>query len=134
MRFLLLHKTGTLIAFGFLTLVVIVGVASVRAYTDSTETVDWRDRTEVHIVLAEDGFHPHEVRIKKGTKVTFSTTRDGQFWPASNSHPAHDLYPAFDPMRPLEPGETWSFTVNDSGTWGIHDHIRAYYRGTLFVE
>lgn len=103
-------------------------------YVASQGPLDARDRDEVHIVLTDDGFKPREVRVKKDAVIIFSTTRNGPFWPASNSHPVHELYPEFDPDRPIEPNETWSFTADKPGTWGFHDHIRAYYRGILYVE
>src|SRR5690606_8441132 len=65
---------------------------------------------EVPIVLTNNGFVPSEVAIKKGTTVTFSTDPGRPFSPASNLHPNHEEYPAFDPKEPIPPGETWSFT------------------------
>lgn len=103
-------------------------------YTNSTKPSDMRDASEIEIVLTENGFSPREVILRRGTRITFSTTRNAPFWPASNSHPVHELYPEFDPDRQIEPDEKWSFVVDKPGTWGFHDHIRAYYRGTLYVE
>ncbi len=79
------------------------------------------------VELGEYGFFPEEITIRKGETVTFRTTRNEPFWPASNSHPVHDLYPEFDPKRALRPGETWSFTFDKVGEWGYHDHLGSYY-------
>jgi hypothetical protein len=94
---------------------------------------DMTDKSELTITLTEEGFVPQYVRIRAGTKVTLSTTRDKQFWPASNPHPTHGLYTGFDPQKPLQPGESWTFTPK-KGVWGYHDHIRSYYTGILYVE
>lgn len=96
--------------------------------------VDARGQDEVSIVLTDDGFIPRYVRINKGTNVIFTTTRQNQFWPASNEHPSHTIYPAFDAKRPLEPHESWSFTFDRAGEWGLHDHVRSYYTGIIYVE
>lgn len=87
----------------------------------------------VSIVLTKDGFSPAEVTIKKGTTIVFSTDAGRPFWPASNLHPTHELYPAFDPKRPIPPEETWSFTFDQAGDWNMHDHLRSYFTGTIHV-
>lgn len=92
------------------------------------------NQSEVAIVLTDTGFEPDRVRISKGTRVLFSSERPNQFWPASNAHPAHDIYAEFDPKRPLRPGESWSFVFEKSGDWGFHDHIRSYFSGVIYVE
>lgn len=100
-----------------------------------TETVvDLRASDNVDIVLTEQGFEPRDIRIRPGTAVTFSTNREFRYWPASNSHPLHNLYPLFDPKEPIEPTDTWSFTFNDPGAWGYHDHMRSYFTGTIYVD
>lgn len=96
--------------------------------------VDLRGEKHVSIVLKEEGFEPRDIRVSRGTRVTFSTTRQNKFWPASNAHPAHDVYPEFDPLKSLEPGESWSFTFEKAGVWGFHDHVRSYFTGTVHVD
>lgn len=86
------------------------------------------------VVLAEEGFVPREVYLARGGTVVFSTKRGHPFWPASNLHPQHDIYPAFDPKSPLNPDEVWAFTFNEAGTFGYHDHLRAYFNGVIYVE
>jgi plastocyanin len=98
------------------------------------EAVDMRGESEISVVLREEGFVPDRVRVSAGTKVVFSTTRDRQFWPASNPHPAHTIYDAFDPQQPIASDETWTFVAEQDGVWGFHDHLRSYYTGILYVE
>lgn len=99
-----------------------------------TGPADLREEAEVEIVLTEEGFSPRDARISRNTTVRFSTDAGRHFWPASNLHPSHDIYPAFDPQRPLAPEESWSFVFEQRGAWGYHDHIRSYYTGILYVE
>lgn len=88
---------------------------------------------EVAIVLTDRGFEPQELTIQEGTMVTFSTTLDRPYWPASDAHPSHTNYPEFDPRHALSPQESWSFTFNNAGIWNFHDHLRSYFSGTVRV-
>lgn len=86
------------------------------------------------IILAEDGFAPAEITIRRGDTVTFRTTLGKPFWPASDFHPTHGIYPAFDPERPIPPEESWSFTFDKAGSWRYHDHLSPQYHGVIHVE
>jgi plastocyanin len=85
------------------------------------------------VVLTEQGFMPQEVTIKKGGTVTFTTNNGKPFWPASDPHPSHSIYPEFDPRAPIAADSTWSFSFDKVGNWGYHDHLRSYYTGTIHV-
>ena len=87
----------------------------------------------VVITLTDKGFQPSEVSIKKGETVTFKTTAGELFWPASNLHPSHLLYPEFDPKEPIQPDASWSFTFETAGVWKFHDHLAPYFTGTITV-
>lgn len=85
------------------------------------------------VVLGKDGFTPASVRVPVGTTVTFQTDRGRYFWPASDAHPFHAVYPAFDSKRPISPNEVWSFVFDTSGRWAFHDHISPYFTGVIEV-
>ena len=87
-----------------------------------------------HIVeLRDDGYLPKNLTIQKGETVKFITTRDGYFWPASNLHPSHGIYPEFDPKEPIAAEESWSFRFDEAGNWRYHDHISPYFTGAIEV-
>lgn len=109
-------------------IIFVVVVSSIFLVQQSPEAVQ-----SATVVLEEKGFEPREITIKKGTTVTFTTSRNKPFWPASNLHPSHTIYPEFDPMHPLQPSETWEFTFDRPGDWAYHDHLRSYYVGTVHV-
>jgi plastocyanin domain-containing protein len=96
----------------------------VQATTDITETT---------VVLTERGYEPAHIEIRRGTRVVFKTTRKQEYWPASNTHPWHRIYPTFDPKEPVQPSESWTFTFDQIGTWGYHDHLRPFFTGTVKV-
>lgn len=115
-----------------------IGAVLVLIFTLLAASIFWGTRpaeplAHVGVVLTDAGFEPRDFSIKRGGTVTFSTDRDVPFWPASNVHPDHSLYPAFDPKRPLGQDETWTFTFDEAGDWGFHDHVRSYFSGTVYV-
>ena len=85
------------------------------------------------VELQDDGFLPSEISVAKGETVIFTTTRKKQFWPASNLHPTHQIYPEFDPKRPVEADGSWSFKFDKAGRWRYHDHLAPNLTGTIIV-
>lgn len=67
-------------------------------------------------------------------------------WVASNPHPLHTDYPGsdikncgagtamFDSCRVTNPGESWTFILEEPGTWGYHNHLQSSQTGTIIVE
>ncbi len=102
---------------------------------------------EHKIEFKADAFSPKELTIKKGEKVTFVNNGDRKIWPASAMHPDHNKYPGsgiakcktaeatmiFDACAGVEMGSSWSFTFNEVGTWGYHDHLRSSVFGKIIV-
>lgn len=86
------------------------------------------------VVLTAKGFEPHEVHIQKGDSVTFSSTRGFSYWPASDKHPSHSIYPDFDPEHAIPPEDTWKFQFNKEGAWSYHDHLNSTLRGVVYVS
>jgi hypothetical protein len=88
---------------------------------------------DVVITRTENGFRPARVTIQKGQAVIFASETSTQFWPASDFHPTHSMYPAFDPKAPVEPGSTWRFVFTEAGVWTFHDHLDERAQGTIIV-
>lgn len=97
------------------------------------DRISQRSGTEHFITLTEEGFVPGELSIARGDTVTFATGVGRPFWPASNLHPSHRDYPAFDPKEPIMPEDTWQFTFSEVGTWKYHDHLAPYFTGVIIV-
>jgi len=92
------------------------------------------ERSGVYTVtLTEGGFVPSLITIQTGDTVRFVSTAGKYFWPASDPHPVHSYYSAFDPRRPIAPQESWSYRFDTPGTWKFHDHLAAYYTGEVTV-
>lgn len=88
---------------------------------------------EFTVELREDGFYPQEITIQKGDLVKFVTARKSYFWPASDFHPTHSIYPEFDPKEPIDPKESWGFRFEKAGEWKFHDHLAPYFIGIVIV-
>jgi plastocyanin len=86
------------------------------------------------VILDENGFSPAEIEIKPGDFIKFNTSLSEAFWPASDLHPTHGIYPEFDPQEPIDPDKSWTFQFLKSGRWKYHDHLSPYNRGTIIVQ
>ncbi len=85
------------------------------------------------VLMKEDMFEPENITVKKGTIVTFKNEDKVARWPASNIHPTHTIYPEFDPLQPIDPGQSWSFKFDKVGIWKDHDHLIPSIRGVITV-
>jgi len=106
------------------------------------------EENEVIISMTKNGFTPKDVTVKKGTEVTFKNMGTIDQWPATAIHPTHRVYPEsdikkcgtaeaeimFDACEGIKPGESYSFTFNEVGTWRYHDHLNATLFGSVIVE
>lgn len=86
------------------------------------------------VTLTDNGFVPVKLTIVKDDTVVFKTSGKEAFWPASDFHPSHGIYPEFDSKRPIDPDESWSFTFRKAGSWKYHDHLASYLRGIIVVK
>lgn len=86
------------------------------------------------VTLGESGFVPQNISIKQGDSITFRSNLSEPFWPASDLHPTHGIYPEFDPQEPVEASSSWQFTFDKKGSFKYHDHLNPLYRGTIIVE
>ena len=119
-----------ILVFFIITIIAIVAVIFYKGYFSPTI----QSGTEHTVELGDIGFYPQSITIKKGDTVTFTTKRKSHFWPASNLHPSHTIYPEFDPQEPVDPKDSWSFKFKKTGTWRYHDHLSPYFTGTVTVE
>lgn len=86
------------------------------------------------VTLNETGFTPQNIQINKGDVVIFKTSQGQPFWPASDLHPTHGIYPEFDPQEPIDPQGSWQFKFDKKGSWKYHDHLNPFYRGVITVK
>lgn len=85
-------------------------------------------------VMTDDGYTPTDMTIELGETIVFKNSGSDDRWPASNIHPTHAIYSEFDAMKPVLPGESWSFTFEKEGTWRWHDHLTPSMNGEIVVS
>lgn len=99
--------------------------------------VSWKNRfffqNEVSVRIAKQGFEPNNIRINVGASVRFSSKIERPFWPASDAHPSHRLYPEFDAEKAIASGESFSFRFDKPGMWNYHDHLNPKHTGVITV-
>lgn len=78
-------------------------------------------------------FEPKRLDIQAGQAVRFVNGSEREFWPASNIHPTHQIYPAFDAKNPIPPGGSWEFTFERPGYWRYHNHLSPNENGLVVV-
>lgn len=110
-----------------LTAIVVLGLIGTMIFVVST----YFQTDPLTIVRTNDEFEPSEIEIELGDTVTFVNESDEPMWPAANSHPTHNSLSDFDPLEPIAPGGSWTYTFNAPGEWGFHDHVRPGFRGVI---
>lgn len=96
------------------------------------------DITGPDVMVAEidyngSSFTPASVDIKVGDIVVFKNQGNAPFWPASNPHPVHTDYSAFDAKGPVQPGQNYQFKFTQAGNWKFHDHLNPSDGGVVNV-
>jgi plastocyanin len=112
----------------------------IEPVTNTTPSETNNDDEEEHesknVEASYDGskFTPNEIKIQHGSTITFVNNSQKAMWVASDVHPTHEELAEFDAKRGVEPGETYSFTFEQPGTWGFHDHLNPTAVGVVVVE
>lgn len=111
-------------AFGFFYLLIL---------KDKNQGLEHQNSDSLTIEFTGDSYQPNQLVIKKGQTVLWINKSSQPIWPASNIHPTHQIYPEFDPKRPIKPQESWSFSFNKIGIWRYHDHLAPEKTGLVEV-
>ncbi|MBI2084571.1 MAG: cupredoxin domain-containing protein [Candidatus Aenigmarchaeota archaeon] len=117
-------------------LVVLAGCTS-KSSTSGTPT-----GKEYQVDMTSAGFSPKQPSIKAGDTVVFVNKDASSHWPASDIHPAHNVYPEkggcigskFDACKGLKQGENYSFAFFQKGSWCYHDHLNPNLKGCVDVQ
>lgn len=100
------------------------------------------------VTYSDSGYSPLTITVKKGDTVVFENKSSRMVWTASAVHPTHKAYPGsdiakcgtlsgrdmFDSCKGYEPGESWAFKFNETGTWKYHNHLQPKHTGIIVVE
>jgi len=87
----------------------------------------------VTIVYTDNGFSPASYTATTGTLVAIKNESSRILDFASDVHPTHEDNLELN-VGGIDPGETTTFTVHETGTWGFHNHEFENHTGTIKVE
>ena len=93
-----------------------------RFAIDRTKSQSFEDLTgqkEVTVTLSQIQFKPQNIKIAKGTKVTWINEDNIDHYINTDSHPAHTYFPQQN-SRSLGNGDTHSVTFNTAGIYPYH--------------
>lgn len=101
---------------------------------EDSDQVNPNDANEQSTVITfqEGGFSPREVTVAKGTTVTVKNNSSNRLQFSSDDHPTHRINQGMN-LPVLAPGESDTFTAEEVGEWGFHDHIDASFTGMITV-
>ena len=97
-------------------------------------TEDQIETGSIIVRMTPDGIVPQDITISRGEKVVWLNVSGTYAWPASDLHPTHAIYSAFDPLEPIPDGQAWVFAFDQAGEWKFHDHLKPNRRGVVKVN
>jgi len=100
----------------------------------SGEFEDLTGQREVTVKLSQIMFEPQNIKISKGTKVTWVNGDSVDHYINTDSHPAHTYFPEQN-SRALKAGGTYSLTFQTAGIYPYHCSAHAQTMlGSILVE
>ena len=91
---------------------------------------------EAYISVTGEGFVPQTLKVKPGTRVTWTNQDGAPHLIASDPHPTHEGLKGLEGTA-LSNGDSYSYTFGQVGTYTYHDHLNplnSKFRGTVVVE
>lgn len=85
-----------------------------------------------NIIFTSEGFNPNTLTVKKGAVVTVKNESSNRVQFSSDDHPTHLENQGMN-LPVLNSGESDSFTADEVGEWGFHDHIDDSKTGRITV-
>ena len=102
--------------------------------TKSGEFEDMTGQSEVTIQLSQIMFEPQNIKISKGTRVTWANNDSVEHYVNTDSHPAHTYFPEQN-SKALKGGDTYSLTFETAGIYPYHCSAHAQTMlGSILVE
>lgn len=102
---------------------------------NTNQSADEASDTEASAVITytQSGFSPSTVTVKSGDTVSIKNNSDIAIQFNSDPHPTHTENEELN-AGSVGPGETKTFTVNQKGTFGFHNHFNDDQKGTITIQ
>ncbi|HSX15000.1 MAG TPA: cupredoxin domain-containing protein [Candidatus Saccharimonadales bacterium] len=105
--------------------------------TTSTQSTDTTGQTAPQsaatITYTGSGFSPNTITVKAGDTITIMNASSRSLQLDSNPHPAHTDNTELN-VGAVAAGQSATFTISKTGTWGYHNHLEASQTGSITVQ
>lgn len=112
--------------------------------TEGVDVPEANENEDNTIYLTDSGFEPENIIVEQGETVTWINNASSSMWIASNQHPTHTEYSGTsisehcnggeESFDQCQNGDEYSFTFDQQGTWGYHNHEPFISGGQVVVE
>lgn len=89
--------------------------------------------SQATITYTDSGFTPESINVAAGTTITIKNDSSADLDFASDDHPAHRDNSELN-VGMISPGESKTFSISKSGTWGFHNHLNDNDNGKIAVD
>lgn len=103
--------------------------------TDKPDTgkKDSDKKAAATITYSDSGYSPSTITVKSGDTVAIKNTSSSEMQFDSDPHPVHTNDEELN-AGPVAPGQTITFTVTTTGTYGYHNHLNPSDTGTIVIK
>lgn len=101
--------------------------------SEETDTNTDEAQVAATITYTDDGFEPANITVKSGDVIRVENKSSMPLSFNSDDHPAHTEQNDLN-VNDVPRGGSRTFTVNERGTWGFHNHDNAIHTGKIIVE
>jgi len=85
------------------------------------------------LTYANEGFSPDEITVSANETIRVVNQSSTVLDFSSDPHPTHTNNPELN-VGDIAPGESATFTISKSGTWGFHNHYAPNHHGNVIVK
>jgi hypothetical protein len=86
-----------------------------------------------NVIYTNSGYISDYVEVSVGTPIFFWNRSRLPMWTASDPHPIHTDFSAFDAHRSYMPGSFYAYVFQKTGTYAYHNHEKSNHRGIIRV-
>ena len=107
--------------------------AMAKTTVTATKTAVPANGKTVTVNYDGSGFSPNNLTIKAVTTVVWMNNDTDPLQVDSAPHPMHTSYPPLNASSPTQPGNTYTFTFPQAGTFMYHNHLEPAKKGSVTV-
>lgn len=106
---------------------------SQQATNKPTDSDGDNDEAAATITYTADGFSPSTVTVKSGDTVAVMNNSGESLQFNSDPHPSHTGNTELN-VGSVQSGQTKTFVVTKTGTFGFHNHFNPNHKGSITVQ